>query len=196
MNKLIIRYNNNIIIDKNSVQALLPVEAADKPMVTYDGLEIYAGEEKNQFTLIMYDPDAPSGTHIHWVVVNISGTGLNLDSRGTTVCDYKGPSPPPGKPHRYIFLLYQQTQQTEGGEIPKDVIEFLKTKLNQSRIMNIEDLLSQLHLSNLAASVTFMSQTKGGRKGRRVTKGRKVKRGRKGIKGRKLTQHLVHFCYK
>lgn len=112
----------------------------------------------------MYDPDAPSGTHIHWVVVNISGIGLNLDSRGTTVCDYKGPSPPPGNPHRYIFLLYKQTQQTDGGEITKDVIESLKTKLNQSRIMNIGDLLSPLHLSDLAASVTFMSQTKGGRK--------------------------------
>ena len=179
MNKLIIQYNNNIIIDKNSVQELLPVQAANKPMVNYDGAE------KNQFALIMYDPDAPSGTHIHWVVVNISGTGLNLDSRGTTVCDYKGPSPPPGKPHRYIFLLYQQTQQTEGGEIPKDVIEFLKTKLNQSRIMNIGELLSQLHLSNLAASVAFMSQTKRGRKGikgRRVTKGRKVTKRRKSTK--------------
>ena len=152
MNKLIIRYNNNIIIDKNSVQALLPVQAANKPTVTYDGLEFSAGEEKNKFALIMYDPDAPSGTHIHWVVVNISGIGLNLDSRGTTVCDYKGPSPPPGKPHRYIFLLYKQTQQTDGGEITKDVIEFLKTKLNQSRIMNIGDLLSPLHLSDLENS--------------------------------------------
>jgi hypothetical protein len=183
MNKLIIQYNNNIIIDKNSVQELLPVQAANKPMVNYDGAE------KNQFALIMYDPDAPSGTHIHWVVVNISGSsiGWNLDRRGTTVCDYKGPSPPPGKPHRYIFLLYQQTQQTEGGEIPKDVIEFLKTKLNQSRIMNIGELLSQLHLSNLAASVTFMSQTKRGRKGikgRRVTKGRKVTKRRKSTKRR------------
>jgi hypothetical protein len=174
MNKLIIRYNNNIIIDKNSVQALLPVQAADKPIVSYDGLEFYAGAEKNQFTLIMYDPDAPSGTHIHWVVVNISGTGLNLDSHGIIVCDYKGPAPPPGKPHRYIFLLYKQTQQTEGGvEIPKDVIESLKTKLNQSRIMNIGDLLSLLHLSNLAASVRFMSQTKGGRKGKKGKRGRK-----------------------
>ena len=171
MNKLIIRYNNNIIIDKNSVQALLPVQAANKPTVTYDGLEFSAGEKKNQFALIMYDPDAPSGTHIHWVVVNISGIGLNLDSRGTTVCDYKGPSPPPGKPHRYIFLLYQQT---EGGEIPKDVIESLKTKLNQSRIMNIDDLLSPLQLSNLEASVTFMSQTKGGRKGKKGKRGRKM----------------------
>jgi len=122
----------------------------------------------------MYDPDAPSGTHIHWVVVNISGTGLNLGSRGTTVCDYKGPAPPPGKPHRYIFLLYKQTQQTEGGEIPKDIIESLKTKLNQSRIMNIDDLLSPLHLSNLAASVRFMSQTKGGRKGKKGKRGRKM----------------------
>jgi len=174
MNKLIIRYNNNIIIDKkNSVQALLPVQAANKPTVTYtyDGLEFSAGEKKNQFALIMYDPDAPSGTHIHWVVVNISGIGLNLDSHGTTVCDYKGPSPPPGKPHRYIFLLYQQT---EGGEIPKDVIESLKTKLNQSRIMNIDDLLSPLQLSNLEASVTFMSQTKGGRKGKKGKRGRKM----------------------
>jgi hypothetical protein len=99
---------------------------------------------------------------------------LNLDSRGTTVCDYKGPAPPPGKPHRYIFLLYKQTEQTEGGEITKDVIESLKTKLNQSRIMNIGDLLSPLHLSDLAASVTFMSQTKGGRKGKKGKRGRKL----------------------
>lgn len=56
MNKLIIRYNNNIIIDKNSVQALLPVQAANKPTVTYDGLEFSAGEEKTNSRLLCTTP--------------------------------------------------------------------------------------------------------------------------------------------
>lgn len=72
--------------------------------------------------LIADDPDAPSGTWVHWVIYDIPATlsglsagiptsesvegvgiqGLN-DSRKS---GYSGPCPPKGKPHRYYFKLY------------------------------------------------------------------------------------------
>jgi hypothetical protein len=74
------------------------------------------------FALISDDPDAPSGTWVHWVIYNIpaSATGLpegvlNLEvladgsRQGINDGDdigYGGPCPPPGKPHRYFFKLY------------------------------------------------------------------------------------------
>ena len=69
--------------------------------------------------LVVDDPDAPSGTWVHWVVYNIppktrgiaegaadlGGDALqganDFKKRG-----YGGPCPPPGKPHRYFFKLY------------------------------------------------------------------------------------------
>ena len=74
------------------------------------------------FTLIADDPDAPVGTWVHWVLMNIppsekelpeglpqkesfpkgSLQGLNDFKR----IGYGGPCPPPGKPHRYYFKLY------------------------------------------------------------------------------------------
>lgn len=71
------------------------------------------------FTLIMSDPDAPSGTYYHWIVYNIpystlsfakginkypEGSILGKNSEGTL--EYKGPCPPPGKAHHYVFTLY------------------------------------------------------------------------------------------
>ncbi len=64
--------------------------------------------------LIVDDPDAPTGTWVHWLVCNMpavshidknSSSGKagvnNYNSR-----DYKGPCPPPGATHRYYFKIY------------------------------------------------------------------------------------------
>ncbi|HEV2492928.1 MAG TPA: YbhB/YbcL family Raf kinase inhibitor-like protein [Terriglobia bacterium] len=74
------------------------------------------------FTLIMDDPDAPSGTWVHWVVYDLPAStrrlpegvkkGDALKSGGQQGVNdfgdagYGGPCPPPGKPHRYFFKLY------------------------------------------------------------------------------------------
>jgi hypothetical protein len=74
------------------------------------------------FVLICDDPDAPVGTWVHWVIFNIPGDATRLDEDipktprlpdGTTQgindfrkLGYGGPSPPPGRPHRYFFKLY------------------------------------------------------------------------------------------
>ena len=56
-------------------------------------------------TLIMYDPDAPSGTYLHYLVINIANGNINS---GHTVISYAPPTPPPGSgSHRYIFEQLQ-----------------------------------------------------------------------------------------
>lgn len=69
--------------------------------------------------LILSDIDAPGGTFYHWVVYNIPKTISSLPSAidklpaGSVVgknswnkLSYKGPCPPKGSTHQYIFSLY------------------------------------------------------------------------------------------
>jgi Raf kinase inhibitor-like YbhB/YbcL family protein len=75
-----------------------------------------------EYALIADDPDAPRGTFTHWVIYGIPGSYDHLDDGVTQVSEldngamqgknsaggigYMGPSPPKGKPHRYIFTVY------------------------------------------------------------------------------------------
>lgn len=74
------------------------------------------------FVLIMDDPDAPSGTFVHWIAYNLPASLRQLPEhvpvdklvRGGGLqglndfpkTGYGGPCPPPGKPHRYFIRLY------------------------------------------------------------------------------------------
>jgi hypothetical protein len=74
------------------------------------------------FALIVDDPDAPAGLWVHWVAFDmpVTVTGLaqgqardgNLSAGGRqgrnswSRLGWNGPSPPPGRPHRYFFKLY------------------------------------------------------------------------------------------
>jgi len=75
--------------------------------------------ETETLALIVDDPDAPSGTWVHWVLYNIPATARGLSEgmrqlpNGTRQgrndfgeLGYKGPCPPRGAPHRYFFKLY------------------------------------------------------------------------------------------
>jgi len=73
------------------------------------------------FALIMDDPDAPSGTYVHWVIYDMPGSsqglseGISSDakladgslqgSNSSRRTGYTGPCPPSGT-HRYFFKLY------------------------------------------------------------------------------------------
>jgi Raf kinase inhibitor-like YbhB/YbcL family protein len=69
------------------------------------------------FVLIMDDPDAPRGTWVHWVLLNLSATMRDLSERARLPADsqegwnswgrpgYGGPCPPSGT-HHYFFKLY------------------------------------------------------------------------------------------
>jgi Raf kinase inhibitor-like YbhB/YbcL family protein len=66
--------------------------------------------------LIMDDPDAPSGTWVHWVLFNLpaSTSGLAQGNDGGGIqgkndfnkLGYGGPCPPRGVSHRYYIKLY------------------------------------------------------------------------------------------
>ncbi len=72
--------------------------------------------------LICDDPDAPGGTFTHWVLFRLPADSRKLaegvppektladgSAQGTNdfgKIGYRGPAPPPGKTHRYVFTLY------------------------------------------------------------------------------------------
>jgi Raf kinase inhibitor-like YbhB/YbcL family protein len=74
------------------------------------------------FAIIEDDPDAPSGTFVHWLVYDLPASYRKLPEalsgndqmagggrQGTndfSRTGYSGPCPPPGKPHRYFIRLY------------------------------------------------------------------------------------------
>jgi len=74
------------------------------------------------FAVIVDDPDAPSGTWVHWVLYEVPADtrelseGVRKDrqlSNGALQgrndfgkIGYNGPCPPRGGPHRYFFKLY------------------------------------------------------------------------------------------
>lgn len=73
------------------------------------------------FALIVDDPDAPAGTWVHWVIYDLPGTARALAEDCPRTAElagggrqganswgrlgWNGPSPPPGRPHRYVFRL-------------------------------------------------------------------------------------------
>jgi Raf kinase inhibitor-like YbhB/YbcL family protein len=79
-------------------------------------------EGTRSLALVCEDPDAPRGTWTHWVLFNLPPDTKKLEenvARKATLPNgavqggndfgktgYGGPSPPPGKPHRYFFKLY------------------------------------------------------------------------------------------
>jgi Raf kinase inhibitor-like YbhB/YbcL family protein len=85
--------------------------------------------DTQSLALIVDDPDAPSGTWVHWVIFNMAPTLSSLsegasspgsrDSFGTAGTNsfrqsgYGGPCPPRGKPHRYFFRLYALDRKLE-----------------------------------------------------------------------------------
>ncbi|WP_018612208.1 YbhB/YbcL family Raf kinase inhibitor-like protein [Segetibacter koreensis] len=87
---------------------------------TCDGLNIspplnieHIPEEAKSLAIIVDDPDAPSGTWVHWVMWNVPVTHhiKENESHGTEGLNdfkqnrYGGPCPPSGT-HRYFFKIY------------------------------------------------------------------------------------------
>jgi Raf kinase inhibitor-like YbhB/YbcL family protein len=86
------------------------------PALAWSGLP--AGTRS--LVLLCDDPDAPVGTWVHWVLYDMApdqtglaeGAGAGAAGGGVQGRNswkrtgYGGPCPPPGKPHRYFFVLY------------------------------------------------------------------------------------------
>ena len=90
------------------------------PEISWSG----APEAAKEFAVICDDPDAPGGTFTHWVLWGIPRSAASLPegvaagdeiaslgsarqgTNGFRVRGYRGPCPPPGKPHHYHFRVY------------------------------------------------------------------------------------------
>ncbi len=81
-----------------------------------------APDRTKSFALICDDPDAPSGTWVHWVIYDLQPTttqlpeavpaneevlnGAKQGRNDFSRIGYGGPCPPKGNAHRYYFKLY------------------------------------------------------------------------------------------
>lgn len=80
------------------------------------------------FALVCDDPDAPSGTFTHWLAWNLEADRLELreglpragimngvvqGENSFGLIGWAGPSPPRGKPHRYVFRLFALDDKLE-----------------------------------------------------------------------------------
>ena len=124
-------------------------------------IKIYVNKN-DLYTLILFDPDAVGGTHIHWSVINITNNDIKT---GNIIIPYKGPAPPPGTgKHRYIFGLYKQDR------------EIFSEPLNERQI-EIDNLKNKLNLYEKPIFETkFISQNESGGRKRRKTRRRKNKK--------------------
>lgn len=102
-----------------TIPALFTADGADQsPALAWSGAP--AGTQA--YALIMDDPDAPVGLWVHWVVLDLPASAHRLEqgqpraaslpgggrqgSNSWGRLGWNGPSPPPGKPHRYFFRIY------------------------------------------------------------------------------------------
>lgn len=104
--------------------------------------------------LIVDDPDAPSGTWVHWVLYDLPASASELPedvAKSQYVAGgakqglndfrhlgYGGPCPPHGKPHRYFFKLYalDSLLELKPGVTKKDVESAMeKHLLAQAQLM-------------------------------------------------------------
>ncbi|KAG5873924.1 hypothetical protein JTB14_030349 [Gonioctena quinquepunctata] len=110
--KLDVRYKEGK--DVKLGNELTPKQVMEAPEVTYEA------EDKDFYTLILTDPDAPSRKNprdrewVHWMIVNIPG---NKISDGEVITDYVGAAPPKDSGlHRYVFMLYKQPEKLKVDE--------------------------------------------------------------------------------
>ncbi len=112
------------------------------PPISWEGVP----KNAKSLVLVVYDPDAPGGTFIHWVLYDIKpditsipraiprkpvvpGLGLQAVNDFGYV-GYGGPCPPRGsKPHRYVFLVLALDVESLGvkpGSPAREVLRAVK----------------------------------------------------------------------
>jgi Raf kinase inhibitor-like YbhB/YbcL family protein len=110
------------------------------------------------YAVIVEDPDAPSGTFIHWVIFNIppgigrlpEGVAAKTDVPGigrqgvndTRTNGYYGPCPPPGKPHRYYFKIFALDKMLD---LPPDCTAAQLQQTMQSHLLDSGSLMGTYH---------------------------------------------------
>jgi Raf kinase inhibitor-like YbhB/YbcL family protein len=111
-------------------------------------------EGAKSLALICDDPDAPTGTWVHWVLWNLPPetrelpqgvpaketlpSGAKQGKNDFRKVGYNGPAPPPGSAHRYYFKLYalDATLDLAPGATKKQLLDAMGSRvLAQGQLM-------------------------------------------------------------
>lgn len=148
-NHLHIIYPNNKKVDLGN--ELSPEEVHPEPKVEWEA------DPQKFYTLIMFDPHAPSRENTsladvkHWLVVNIKGNDLRT---GEIIAEYFGSGPPKGTGiHSYIFLVYEQKKKLDFDE-PRS------SKLSRANRLkwSLKDFVKKYELGDAIAGDFFKAQ--------------------------------------
>lgn len=141
------------IIEAHNSVALSPEDTCKIPKVQFHGAE------GSMYSLILFDLDHPSRhdpserKYIHWMIVNIPGSGPLTDAAsGQTVLPYLVVAPFHGSGfHRYVFLLFKQSVHFGEGQVTN--LEMFNRKKT-----DIENLTSTYDLGSPIGINVFESQ--------------------------------------
>lgn len=97
---------NNISING---QKILKNKTRIEPKINFNA------EEGILYVLVMWDPDAPQSSWVHWIESYIKIKNVLQKS---ILLDYQGPNPPSGT-HHYYFSLYRKNKKEEIKDIPE-----------------------------------------------------------------------------
>ncbi|KAL5285483.1 PEBP1.2 family protein [Megaselia abdita] len=121
---------------------LTPTLVRYKPQITW------SVEKGALYTLLMTDADGPpkpdgsTGEVRHWWVVNIPENNIN---QGQTVHEYIGSAPDPGSYHRYVFLIFKQSERINTKEY---VADNTSTSQEGRLTSTTRDLIQRYNLGN------------------------------------------------
>jgi phosphatidylethanolamine-binding protein (PEBP) family uncharacterized protein len=90
-----VQYGQTVVVNNLT---LTKSETQSAPNITFPHTEKF-------YTLVMWDPDAPNPSYIHWILTNLKSS--NNIGPNNEVLSYTGPNPPSGI-HRYYFGLFEQ----------------------------------------------------------------------------------------
>ena len=96
-------------------------------------------EEGKEYVLIMWDPDAPQSSWVHWIVLYKKNKN-KLEK--TDILEYQGPNPPSGT-HHYFFSLYLKPNQLSLQAIPQERGYF---NINQFESINQLQKINEVYM--------------------------------------------------
>jgi len=123
---------------------------------------LFPSEKGAMYTVTVVDPDAPSASDpeyrhfLHWLVVNVPGTGGDhIDvHQGNTIAAYMGPAPPAKSgPHRYVLVVYKQKGQLE----PTSLMEKVE-KMEERMKFDLTGFVGKIPSAELWAGNFFQAE--------------------------------------
>ncbi|XP_062562284.1 protein D3-like [Armigeres subalbatus] len=137
--------------EANLGNELTPTQVKEQPTVSWDA------EPGALYTLVLTDPDAPSREKPkmrewkHWVVVNVPESDV---AAGETVAEYIGSAPPQNSGlHRYVFLVYKQTD----GKVQFDEPKLSNRNPNRGKF-RVAEFAEKYHLGSPIAGNFYQAQ--------------------------------------